>query len=236
MQAQRLPGKPLKLIAGKPMIEHVWQSSVKADIGPVMVATSEQEIVDAIESAGGQAVLTDPALPSGTDRVFAAWQSLENAEDFDIIINVQGDLPTLDPSILKPMLDAFKSPNVDIVSLAAKIEDEEEITNPNVVKIAMTELGLPNTHNAHYFSRSAIPSGGPYYHHIGIYAYRKEALKQFTSLPASPLEQSERLEQLRALEAGMTIWVQVVDSLPFGVDTEDDYRKACSILEGAQHG
>ena len=227
MAATRLPGKPLADITGVPMIVRVWQSAVAAATGPVAVAAGDAEIVSVVEQRGGTAVMTDPALPSGTDRVFAALERLDPAGAHEAVVNLQGDLPLLDPVQLRIVKETLAVSGADIATLAAPITDAADFDNPNVVKpvVAWTD-GAPYG-RALYFSRARAPFGdGPYYHHIGIYAFRREALARFVTLPPSPLEMRERLEQLRALEAGMSIAVARVDEAPLSVDTPDDLEKA----------
>lgn len=227
MASTRLPGKPLADIAGKPMIVQVWARAMESGLGRVVVAAAEAEVADAIVAAGGEAVLTDPDLPSGSDRIWAALLAVDPEGQHDIIVNVQGDLPTLDPALIRLASDALQSSGADISTLAAEIKIEEERTNPNVVKavIALPEGAAAG--RALYFTRATAPTGeGAHYHHIGLYAYRRAALERFVSLPPSPLEQRERLEQLRALEAAMHIEVALVDTVPLGVDTPADLEKA----------
>ncbi len=232
LAAIRFPNKPLADICGKPMIIHVWEKAVKAQLGPVIVACGDQEIVDVVKSFGGEAVLTDPALPSGTDRVKAAADLYDPIGAYDFVINVQGDLPTLESFLLKEALYPFKDPLVDMATLATVIKDSHELTDENVVKIALSFQGDETIGRALYFSRALIPSGeGPHYHHIGLYAYRRAALNRFVSLPVNSLEVRERLEQLRVLAHGMRIDVKVVDAkAPFGVDTPADLEKAVRII------
>ncbi len=230
MASTRLPDKPLADICGAPMIVQVWRRAVEAGVGRVVVAAAEAEIADAIREAGGEAVLTDPALPSGSDRVWAAVCEIDPEGRHTIIINVQGDLPTLDPALIRRAYEALVRPGADISTLAAEISDEEERTNENVVKV-VTSFGESRIARALYFTRATAPWGaGPLYHHIGLYGYRREALARFVSLPPSPLESREKLEQLRALEAGMTIEVALVDTVPLGVDTPADLEKARAAL------
>lgn len=230
MASTRLPDKPLADICGAPMIVQVWRRAVEAGVGRVVVAAAEAEIADAIREAGGEAVLTDPALPSGSDRVWAAVCEIDPEGRHTIIINVQGDLPTLDPALIRRAYEALVRPGADISTLAAEISDEEERTNENVVKV-VTSFGESRIARALYFTRATAPWGaGPLYHHIGLYGYRREALARFVSLPPSPLETREKLEQLRALEAGMTIEVALVDTVPLGVDTPADLEKARAAL------
>lgn len=225
MNSTRLPGKPLADIAGKPMIVHVLERARAANAGEVAVACDGAEIAEAVEKAGGKSVLTDPAAPSGSDRIWQALQSLDAEAKFDAIVNVQGDMPLLDPHLVMHALAALEESDFDIVTLAAVITDEAEKNDPAVVKAVIAQDG-----RALYFTRTAAPYGdGPLYHHIGIYAYRRAALERFVKLPPSPLEQREKLEQLRALEAGMRIGVRVVDTVPLGVDTPEGLEKARAL-------
>ncbi|MEK9922490.1 MAG: 3-deoxy-manno-octulosonate cytidylyltransferase [Rhodospirillales bacterium] len=222
MQATRLPGKPLAEINGRPMIAHVIDRAKEADIGPVVVAAAENEIAEAAEQYGAKAVLTDPDLPSGSDRIKAALDSLDKDRNHDIVINVQGDIPTISPLSIRAALTALEEPSVDISTLVAEIKNQEELLNPNVVKAVLAASG-----RALYFSRALVPTGsGPVYHHIGLYGYRRKALERFVQLQPSPLELRERLEQLRALEDGMVISAAVVDDIPLGVDDRDDLERA----------
>jgi 3-deoxy-manno-octulosonate cytidylyltransferase (CMP-KDO synthetase) len=233
LASTRLPDKPLVPIAGEPMIVHVWRRAVAAGVGPVVVACAEAAIAAAVRAVGGEAVLTDPALPSGTDRIFAALQAIDPEGRFERVINLQGDLPTLDPAALAQVLEPLDALGTDLATLANATHDPQEIADPNVVKAVVAfdrqrrELG-----RALYFTRAGAPTGpGPVWHHIGIYAFRRAALERFAALPPSPLEERERLEQLRALENGMSIGVRLVDAVPFGVDTPADLAKARAILE-----
>ena len=229
LASTRLPNKPLADIAGQTMIERVWRQAEKAKIGPVLVAAAEQEIVDVIARAGGRAVLTDPALPSGTDRVFAALKSVGSTHD--VIVNLQGDLPALDPGDIRVVADALVATKADIATLAAEIDDAADYDNPSVVKPVVAWDASGKLGRALYFTRARAPSGeGPLFHHIGIYAFRREALARFVALPPSPLERREKLEQLRALEAGLTIAVARVDAVPLSVDTPADLEKARALL------
>lgn len=230
--ATRLPGKPLADICGKPMIVHVWEKAMAADVGPVIVACGDQEIVDVIQSAGGEAVLTDPSLPTGTDRVKAAIDLYDPEETYTHVINIQGDLPTLDPTLVRHVLDPFQDPEVDIATLATPIHEAHELTDGNVVKIALSLQEGASIGRGIYFSRNLLPSGeGDHYHHIGLYGYTRSCLNRFVKLPINPLETRERLEQLRALAHGMRIDVKVVDTdAPFGVDTTADLDKAIRII------
>jgi 3-deoxy-manno-octulosonate cytidylyltransferase (CMP-KDO synthetase) len=229
MASTRLPGKPLADIAGVPMIVRVWRQAMAAGIGPVVVAAAEREIADAVESAGGRAVLTPPDLPSGSDRIFAALQSVDPNGMHDVIFNLQGDLPDLDPAYVRLVAELMSDPSVDVATLAVEIRDEADRTNPNVVKPVVAWSG--NSGRALYFSRATIPAGeGPVFHHLGIYAYRRAVLARFVALPPSPLEKREKLEQLRALEAGMHVAVARVDRVPLSVDTPADLQKARALL------
>ena len=231
MASTRLPGKPLADIAGLPMIVQVMKRADEAAIGPVVVACAEPEIKAAIEAHGGQAVLTDPDHPSGSDRIFEALQSIDPAGEHDIIVNLQGDLPVIAPDVIKAVLKPMADPDVDIATLVAEIVDEEERTNPNVVKAVMGLAPGQDVGRALYFSRAQVPANdGPLYHHIGIYAYRRQALQRFVSLSPGVLEMREKLEQLRALENGMRIDAARVDTVPFGVDTPADLERARALL------
>ncbi|BBK34585.1 3-deoxy-manno-octulosonate cytidylyltransferase (CMP-KDO synthetase) [Stella humosa] len=235
LAATRLPDKPLADIHGEPMIVHVWRRAMEAGTGPVLVAAGDQPIVDAIERAGGHAVLTDPDLPRGSDRVWAALQAFDPAGRYDAIINVQGDLPTIDPALVRRSLDPLADPAVDITTLAAVITRPEERANPNVVKAIAAFADDRPVARALYFTRVTAPFGdGPLYHHIGLYAFRRRALERFVALPQGILERRESLEQLRALEAGMRIDVALVDTVPLGVDTAEDLERARAILAPAR--
>jgi len=235
MASTRLPGKPLALIAGEPMIVHVFKRAREADVGPVVVACAEQEIADAVTNAGGLAVLTCPDHPSGSDRIWEALQSYDPDARHDVIINVQGDLPTIEALAIKASLGPLSDETVDISTLVAEITEPSERDNPNVVKAVAAFVGDARTGRALYFSRATVPTGdGPLYHHIGLYAYRRAALERFVTLPPGVLELRERLEQLRALENGMRIDAALVDTVPFGVDTPADLERAGQLL--AQSG
>ncbi len=226
MQATRLPGKPLADIHGKPMIVRVWERARAAAIGEVVVATDTEAIAAAVETAGGTAVMTEADHPSGSDRVFEAVQRIDPGEQIEVVINLQGDFPTIEPDVIARCFAPLAQPDVDIATLAALIHDEDERTAPSVVKVVGTPAGRPGILRALYFTRCTAPFGeGPLYHHIGLYAYRRAALKRYVSLPPSPLELRERLEQLRALEAGMRIDVALVDTVPRGVDTPADLER-----------
>jgi 3-deoxy-manno-octulosonate cytidylyltransferase (CMP-KDO synthetase) len=232
LASTRLPNKPLAELCGAPMIVQVWRRAMEAEIGPVLVAADGPEIVAAIHAAGGQAVVTDPALPSGSDRIFAALQQFDLDRRFDVIVNLQGDLPTIDPGAVRASLLPLENEAVDIATLAARISRAEERTDPNVVKAVGSPIGSSRM-RALYFTRATAPWGeGDLYHHIGLYAYRRAALERFVALPPSPLEKREKLEQLRALEAGMRIDVEIVDAVPLGVDGPHDLARARDILNG----
>jgi 3-deoxy-manno-octulosonate cytidylyltransferase (CMP-KDO synthetase) len=230
MAAARLPGKPLADIAGLPMIVHVVRRAETAEVGPVVVATDSGAIATAVEKAGGRAVLTRSDHTSGSDRIHEALGIVGSRAH--LVVNVQGDLPTLSPADLRAALVPLADPDVDIATIAAEIHHEAERTDPNVVKVVGSALAsAPSRLRALYFTRATAPYGeGPLYHHIGLYAYRRAALERFVKLPPSPLEQREKLEQLRALEAGMRIDVAVVQSVPLGVDTPEDLERARALL------
>ena len=230
MASTRLPGKPLADIAGLPMIVHVLKRAVEAKIGSVAVATDSEPIFAAVEKAGGRAIMTRADHVSGSDRIFEALGQLDPRSRASIVVNVQGDLPTLTPDDLKAALKPLADPAVDIATLAAEIKKPEERDNPNVVKVVGSNVA-PGRLRALYFTRATAPSGdGPLYHHIGLYAYRRDALARFVKLPPSPLERREKLEQLRAIEAGMRIDAMIVGSVPLGVDTPEDLETARAVL------
>lgn len=230
MAATRLPGKPLLDIGGLPMIVHVLRRAEEAQIGRVAVATDTPEIAAAVRAYGGEVVMTRPEHPSGSDRIFEALKQLDPDGKIEIVVNLQGDFPTISPGNIRDVLPPLADPAVDIATLAAQIHSEEEATNPNVVKAVGSPIG-PRRLRALYFTRATAPTGdGPRYHHIGLYAYRRAALERFVTLPPSPLEQQEKLEQLRALEAGMRIDVMIVDTVPRGVDTPADLETARRLL------
>jgi 3-deoxy-manno-octulosonate cytidylyltransferase (CMP-KDO synthetase) len=252
MASTRLPEKPLAIIGGLPMIVQVWKRAVAAGLGEVVVACDSKKIASVIEAAGGRAILTDPDLPSGSDRIYAALCEIDPEMKHDVVINVQGDMPTLDPSIILSAARLLENEAVDIGTLAAVIRSGGELADSAVVKVALTAQPMTAdrgqmtseelssvirhlssiAHRAIYFSRAPIPHGASaHYHHIGIYAYRREALERFVKLPPSPLELAEKLEQLRALEAGMRIDVAVVDTVPLGVDTAEGLGRARKIID-----
>ncbi len=235
MASTRLPDKPLAMIHGDPMIVHCWRRATEADIGPVIVACAEAEIAEAVEGAGGRAVITDPDHPSGSDRIFEALQSVDPEGAHDAVVNIQGDLPTIEPDAVRAVFQPLENPEVDIATLAVRISEPRERQEPSVVKVAAAFSPRHNVARALYFSRAPIPWDGgnenlPLYHHIGLYAFRRDALARFVSLPSSILEEREHLEQLRALEAGMRIDVARVDTVPFGVDTPADLARARELL------
>ena len=230
MAATRLPGKPLADIAGLPMIVQVMRRAAAAEIGPVVVATDSEEIAGAVVQHGGRAVLTRPDHTSGSDRIFEALGIVDPDGQAQTIVNVQGDLPTIDPEAIRAALAPLGNPAVDLGTLAAVIGRPEDAANPNIVKVVGTSVA-PDRLRALYFTRAQAPWGeGPLYHHIGLYAYRRAALQRFVALPPSPLERREKLEQLRALEAGMRIDVTIVDTVPLGVDTPEDLEAARAML------
>jgi 3-deoxy-manno-octulosonate cytidylyltransferase (CMP-KDO synthetase) len=230
LKATRLPDKPLADIAGEPMIVHVWRRAAEAKCGPVVVVADDEAICEVVRLVGGEALMTRPDHMSGSDRIFEAVARIDPEAEIETIVNLQGDLPTLDPRLVRACLGALDDSAAEIGTIAATIRRVEERTDPNVVKVVGSPLG-PRTLRALYFTRATAPYGdGPLYHHIGIYAYRRAALARFVSLPPSPLETREKLEQLRALEAGMRIHVALVDTVPLGVDTPADLARARQLL------
>jgi len=239
MASTRLPGKPLADIGGRPMIAHVVSCALRADIGEVVVAAAEPEIADAARAAGARAVLTDAALPSGSDRVHQAAELIDPERRHGVVINLQGDLPYFGADMLRQSLHVLDEPTFDLGTIAAPITTAEEAAAASVVKIACAlsegDVGARRAVRALYFSRVAIPANaGPLWHHVGIYAWRRDALRRFVALPPSPLEQRESLEQLRALEAGMTIGCAAVAQAPFGVDTPVDLERARAMIGTAR--
>jgi 3-deoxy-manno-octulosonate cytidylyltransferase (CMP-KDO synthetase) len=234
MASTRLPGKPLASIHGEAMIVHVWRRAMEADVGPVLVAADDDRIVAAVAAAGGRAILTRPDHPSGSDRIFEAIGAFDPNGRHDVVVNVQGDLPTIEAHAVRAAVAALEPEDVDIATLATPITRAEERDDPSVVKAIGTEIA-PGRLRALYFTRAVAPWGdGPLYHHIGLYAYRRQALARFVALPPSPLEKRERLEQLRALEAGMRIDIALVDAAPLGVDTPADLERAREMLAPEQ--
>ena len=233
MQASRLPGKPLVEIAGEPLIVHVWRRAMAAETGRVVVATDTEEIVAAVRKAGGEAVLTRADHASGSDRVFEAVNHVDPEGDFEIILNLQGDLPAMEPGIVRDCLAPLQDKGPQIATIAAVITVAENRTDPNVVKVVGAPTQVPGRLRALYFTRATAPAGdGPLYHHFGMYAYRRSALERFVSLRPSTLEKREQLEQLRALEDGMRIDVTLVDSVPVEVNTPEDLERARRIISG----
>ena len=228
LASTRLPNKPLAMIEGKTMIQRVYEQALKANLGEVIIATDGEKIANEIKKFGGKYILTNPDLQSGTDRIYSAYKLLK--QDFDIIVNVQGDLPNIDPNVISECVNLALENDCDIATVASKISDISEINNPNVVKIALAQNGF-----ALYFSRSPIPFSkninDDYFHHIGIYAYKKNALEKFINLTPSPLEKRESLEQLRALENGMKIAVKIVNAHPLSVDTQEDLDKVINLIK-----
>lgn len=231
MASTRLPGKPLADIHGEPMIVHVWRRAMESNVGPVLVACDTAVIADLVTKAGGKAVLTNPDHPSGSDRIWEALNAQTDSASYDSIINVQGDLPLIDPKAIRAAFNLLQNPGVDIATLAVVIKDKAEKTASQVTK-AVFDVEAGSTHGrALYFSRNPAPSGdGPLYHHVGLYAYRREALARFVKAKPSPLELRERLEQLRALALGMHIEVGIIDTVPMGVDTPEDLEVARKLL------
>ncbi len=237
LAASRLPDKPLAEIAGVPMIVHVWRLAVSADCGPVVVASADRAIAEAVESAGGRAVLTDPALPTGSDRIHAAISALDPGRTHDAVVNVQGDMPMLDPAAIRVALRALAETDADIATLAAEITDSAALADTSVNKVAAGFADPSRPARALYFSKAAVPWGeGPHYEHVGLYAYRRAALDRFVALPRGVLEQRERLEQLRALEAGMRIWVSLIDKAQVGVqvDTPADLARVRELMRACR--
>ena len=236
LAATRLPNKPLAEIAGVPMIVHVWRRAVAANVGPVVVASGDREIVEIIEREGGSAVMTDPALPTGSDRIHAAISELDPERAHDAVVNVQGDMPMLDPAAIRVAVAALSETDADIATLAAEIIDPAALHETSVNKVAAGFTDPARPARALYFSKAPVPWGaGPHYEHIGLYVYRRTALERFVNLPRGVLEQRERLEQLRALEAGMRIWVSLIDPARLGVqvDTPADLARARELMEGS---
>ena len=233
LASSRLPGKPLADILGKSMIQRVYEQAVKSDLGKVVIACDGEEIAKEVEKFGAEYVITNPDLPSGTDRIYAAYEKFKD-EDFSAIINLQGDLPNIDPEVIKAAANASLQSDCDIATVASKITKTSEINNPNVVKIAIS-FKEKNLGRALYFSRCPIPynkeNTQDYFHHIGIYAYKKSALEKFINLKPSELEKRESLEQLRALENDMKIFVQIVDAHPLSVDTPEDLDIVTQVIK-----
>ena len=230
--ATRLPGKPLREIAGLPLIVHVYERAREADLGPVLVATDDQRIADVISDVGGEYCMTRSDHQSGTDRVFEAVSKTDPDGRYNNIVNLQGDLPTLDPQLVGVCAQPLEDPETHIATLGVEIDNEEDKSNPNIVKVIGTPTNRDDVLRTLYFTRATAPHGeGPLYHHIGIYAFRRQSLERFVSLRPTPLELREKLEQLRALENGMRIDCTLVDTIPLGVDTPADLDKAAQYFK-----
>jgi 3-deoxy-manno-octulosonate cytidylyltransferase (CMP-KDO synthetase) len=226
MASTRLPGKPLADIAGRPMIVRVAERAAESGLGRVVVATDTGAVLDAVRAHGFEAVLTRTDHESGSDRIFEALETVDPDARVETVVNVQGDLPTIEAATIAAALAPLSDPSVDIGTVGVEIDREDERTNPNVVKIVGSPLSAARL-RALYFTRATAPWGeGPLYHHVGLYAYRRAALARFVGLPPSPLERRERLEQLRALEAGMRIDAAIVAAVPLGVDTPAELDRA----------
>jgi 3-deoxy-manno-octulosonate cytidylyltransferase (CMP-KDO synthetase) len=233
MAATRLPDKPLADIGGLPLIVRVLRQAEAAGIGPVAVAAGDPEIVQAVESRGGRAVLTDPALPSGSDRILAALRILDPERRHDAVINLQGDIPFADPALVRQCAGLLEArPDCDISTIVVEKSDPEDLRNPDVVKAILTFGAGGAAGRALYFTRSTLYGDGPVWHHIGLYGYRRAALERFTGAPPSPLERREKLEQLRALELGLSIWAAVADAAPIEVNSPADLVQARAHAEG----
>ena len=231
MGASRFPDKVMAEIYGAPMIVQVWRRAQASAVGRVVVAAAEQVIADAIVAEGGEAVLTDPDHPSGSDRIYEALCRIDPAGAHDAVLNVQGDLPTIEPEAIRAAMAPLDDLGVDIATIGAEIQRAEERTDPNVVKAVVAIEPPAKMGRALFFTRATAPSGdGPLYHHMGLYAYRRAALERFVALPPGILERREKLEQLRALEAGMRIDLALVDTVPLGVDTPADLARAEALL------
>jgi 3-deoxy-manno-octulosonate cytidylyltransferase (CMP-KDO synthetase) len=227
MAATRLPGKPLADIGGRPMILRVLDQALAAEVGPVAVAAGDPEIVEAVQAAGGQAVLTDPALPSGSDRILAALAGIDPVGRHDVVINLQGDMPFVDPGVLKACAALLQQePSCDIATVVAPESGASDRSNPDVVKAILSLPEGAAAGRALYFTRSTLHGEGPVWRHIGIYGYRRPALERFNAAPPSPLERREKLEQLRALELGLSIWAAIAERAPISVDTPADLEAA----------
>lgn len=235
LASTRLPNKPLADICGKSMIQRVYEQALKANLGDVIIACDGEEIALEAKKIGAKFVITNPDLASGTDRIYAALKSQKD-QDYDVIVNLQGDLPNIDPNVIVAAANSALNSDCDIATVASKIKNPSEITNPNVVKIAIA-FGDEKSGSALYFSRMTIPyskeNSGDYFHHIGIYAYKKSALEKFVQLTPSPLEKRESLEQLRALENNMKISVAIVDAHPLSVDTKEDLEIVINLIKNA---
>jgi 3-deoxy-manno-octulosonate cytidylyltransferase (CMP-KDO synthetase) len=231
MASTRLPGKPLADIAGLPMIVHVLRRAAAAHVGEAVVATDSEAVMAAVEKSGGRAVMTRSDHLSGSDRIYEALEALDPEHNVEVVVNVQGDLPTIAPADIRAALEPLADPQVDISTLAAEIKDPSDLTNPNVVKVKGKHVA-PGRLHATAFTRANAEGPGPHYHHIGLYTYRRAALERFVKLTPSANEQRERLEQLRAMDNGMRIDVALVTSVPLGVDTPEELAKARKLLAG----
>jgi 3-deoxy-manno-octulosonate cytidylyltransferase (CMP-KDO synthetase) len=233
MAATRLPGKPLADIGGVPMIVRVLRQAQAAGVGPVAVAAGDPEIVAAVEAAGGRAVLTDPDLPSGSDRILSALDAVDATGAHDVVINLQGDMPFVAPGVLRACADLFANPGCDITTVVARESSPADRSNPDVVKAVLAMGPEGRSGRALYFTRSTLYGDGPIWRHIGIYGYRRAALRRFAAAPPSPLETREKLEQLRALELGMSIWAAVAQAAPISVDNPADLEQARAFARGS---
>lgn len=234
LQSTRLPRKPLIDIGGKPMIQHMVEGALKANAGRVVVATDSEEIADVVHACGGEAVMTSSDCPSGSDRIWQALAVLDQGKKHDVVINLQGDMPTFKKEILTQVLEPLQDSNMDMATLASPIADEAEKINPAVVKAILPAKAQAYGYPAITFTRESRASAdGRYYHHVGIYAYRREALEKFVSMPPSVNELREKLEQLRALDAGMKIGIRIIEEAPIGVDTKETLEQARAQLEDA---
>jgi 3-deoxy-manno-octulosonate cytidylyltransferase (CMP-KDO synthetase) len=232
MASSRLPGKPLADIGGLPMIVQVWKRAMESKIGPVIVACDGPEIMDVVKKAGGMAVVTQPGHPSGSDRIWEALNALPDGGSYDAVVNVQGDVPTLDASAIRAAYDLLRNPDIDIATLVVAARDGDDMSANQIVKAVVDCEAGASSGRALYFSRLPVPAGkGPLYHHVGIYAYRRDALERFVAAKPSPLERRESLEQLRALGLGLRIEAAIIDTIPLGVDTPEDLEKARKMLE-----
>jgi len=234
MAATRLPGKPLADIGGAPMIVRVLRQAEAAGAGPVAVAAGDAEIVEAVRGAGGRAVLTDPALQSGSDRILAALAQLDPAGAHDVVVNLQGDMPFVEPSVIAHCVELLgREPSCDIATVVAAESSPADRANPDVVKAVLAMAPDGRSGRALYFTRSTLYGEGPVWRHIGIYGYRRAALARFNAAPPSPLERREKLEQLRALELGLSIWAAAAEAAPISVDTPADLEEARRYAKGA---
>ena len=233
MAASRLPNKPMADIAGKPLIEHVWSAAIKSKLAPVYVATDHKDIFDHITAIGGNVVMTKPSHPSGSDRIYEAISKIDPDGNYQKLINLQGDLPTITTSAIEKLAQLLNQQRCELATLVSRASDDE-ITKPQVVKAVMSWHEDDMTGRAHYFSREAVPHNATdYWHHIGLYGWQRSALEKFVSLPPSPLEPTEKLEQLRAIEAGMIVEAAQIDEAPGGVDTMEDLNAIRALFDNA---